>query len=286
MRLATVRLDGGATAAAVLDGEELAIVAGGDGSAAFADVGALLAAGEPGRSLAEAAAGSSSERLPLDRGRLAPPVLAPAAIVCVGLNYRSHITEMGRDIPEHPTLFGKLARSLADPVGEIALPLAEHRFDYEGELAVVIGRTATRVSADEALAAVGGYTVFNDVTARDLQRRTLQWFAGKNCEASSPLGPWLSTPDELPDGPGEMRVTVNGERRQQATFDDLVFGVADLIADISAIFTLHPGDVIATGTPGGVGHAAEPPLRLQDGDSVAVEIDGIGGLESRFRDLA
>jgi acylpyruvate hydrolase len=284
MRLATVRSADGGTRAVVVDSDELAPVAGPDGG--YADVGALLTAGDAGREHA-AAALADGAREPLERARLARPVLAPGAIVCVGLNYRSHIREMGRDLPEHPTLFAKLARSLVDPFADVALPRASRQLDYEGELAIVIGAPARDVPSERAWEVVGGLTVLNDVTARDYQWRTRQWFAGKTFEASSPLGPWVVTPDELPElDAQELRVTVNGELRQQASLGDLLFGVEELVADISRIVTLQPGDVIATGTPGGVGHAQEPSAYLAPGDVVEVEIDGVGALRTRFVEAA
>jgi acylpyruvate hydrolase len=286
MRLATLRDGDGATCAAVVDDEQVARIAGADGRPAFADVGALLAAGEAGRERA-AAALAGGEREPLDPARLARPVLAPGAIVCVGLNYRSHILEMGRDLPEHPTLFAKLARSLVDPYADVVLPRASQQLGYEGELAIVIGSEARELPRERAWEAVGGLTLLNDVTARDWQWRTRQWFAGKTFEATSPLGPWVVTPDELGDlGARELRTTVNGELRQHASLGDLLFGVEDLVADVSRIVTLAPGDVIATGTPGGVGHAQEPSAHLAPGDVVEVAIDGVGALRTRFVEAA
>jgi acylpyruvate hydrolase len=279
MRYATIQ-HGGATAAAVLDGDRTIVVADGDGAPAFADVGALLAAGERG---AQLAADAMRDGDAVDGAKLLRPVLHPGATICVGLNYRTHILEMGRELPTAPSLFSKLPRSLTDPDADIALPAASQKVDYEGELGVVIGRTARNVAVDRALDHVGGYTPLNDVTMRDWQRRTIQWFAGKTWESSTPFGPVVVTPDEIDDlSSVTLRTTVNGEERQRADLGDLVFSVADLIADISTIVTLEPGDVIATGTPPGVGVARAPQWFLQPGDEVAVEIEGLGRLTTHL----
>jgi acylpyruvate hydrolase len=280
MRLATIVHDG-STAAAILDGDRPVVIAAADGRAAFPDVGALLAAGDRGRELAEAARGNGGA---VDGpATLLRPVLQPGAIICVGLNYRAHILEMGRELPTAPALFSKLPRAMTDPDRDIPLPAASDKVDYEGELAVVIGRAARNVPVERALEYVGGYTPLNDVTMRDYQRRSLQWFAGKTWEASTPFGPVVITPDEAGDlSSTTLRTLVNGEERQRAALGDLVFSVADLIADISTVVTLEPGDIIATGTPGGVGFAMEPKQFLRDGDVVEVAIDGMPVLRNRF----
>jgi acylpyruvate hydrolase len=266
----------GGTTAAVLDG---------DGRAAplraFADVGALLRAGDAGLALARRTLedGTFAAHAPEDVLR---PILDPGAVVCVGLNYRKHILAMGRSLPEFPTLFSKLPRSLTDPRADIVLPDSE-RVDYEGELAVVIGRGGRDIPEAEAWDAVAGLCVLNDVTVRDLQKRTLQWFAGKTWEAATPMGPAVVTLDEIDDVAAlELTVTLNGALRQQALVGDLVFDVPALIADLSRIVTLQPGDVIATGTPGGVGEAMEPKGYLSSGDVVAVAITGLGTVTNRF----
>jgi acylpyruvate hydrolase len=275
MRLATLRIPG-ATTAAVLDGDGRAAPL-----SAFADIGALLRAGDAGLALARQTLrdGAFAAHAPED---LLRPILDPGAVVCVGLNYRTHILEMGRTLPEFPTLFSKLPRSLTDPRADIALPDSD-RVDYEGELAVVIGRGGRDIPAAGAWDAVAGLCVLNDVTTRDLQKRTLQWFAGKTWEAATPMGPAVVTLDEIADvGALELTVHVNGQERQRALVGDLVFDVPALIADLSRIVTLHPGDVIATGTPGGVGEAMEPKGYLCDGDLVEVAITGLGSLANRF----
>ena len=210
-------------------------------------------------------------------------MLAPAATVCVGANYVAHIVEMGRERPTAPTLFSKLPGSLTDPEATIAACDRSAALDYEGELVVVIGREARDVAVEDALDHVAGYTLMNDTSARDLQNRSAQWFAGKNLERATPVGPWLATADEVGDlGARTIETRVNGEVRQRSSVTDLCFDVPFLVADISRLFTLRPGDLIATGTPGGVGHARTPKAYLVPGDVVEVEVDGIGVLRSRF----
>lgn len=273
MRLVTIA-DGDATTAAVLSGDTVGRVAG------YQDVGALFAAGD--RGLAAAREVPRNEFVPLDPEALRRPVIAPAATVCVGLNYASHIREMGRDLPTSPTLFSKLPLALTDPYAPLPLVGASEQIDYEGELCAVIGRGGRRIAAADAWKHVGGLTLMNDVTIRDYQRRTIQWFAGKTWEASTPVGPVVVTPDEIDDvGALELVVRVDGRERQRGSIDDLVFGIPELIEDVSRIFTLAPGDLIATGTPGGVGIAMDPKGFLEEGSIVEVEIPAIGTLRNR-----
>ncbi len=278
MKLVTIERAGAPTAGVVRDDGTIAVVADG----AYGHVGALLAdpAGlDAARSALEA---DDAAVVPYDVDALLMPVLGAPAVICVGLNYRSHIEEMGRPLPESPTLFSKLPRALIAPGATIPLPAASPQLDYEGELCIVVGRPGRDIPAERAWEHVGGLTVLNDVTVRDYQWRTKQWFAGKSWEASTPFGPAIVTPDELGEIGGlELRTTVNGELRQQARLDDLLFGVEDLIADASRVVTLQPGDLIATGTPGGVGAAFDPKRFLVDGDVVEVEIDRIGRLSNR-----
>jgi acylpyruvate hydrolase len=272
----------GTLAAAAPRGSQ-AIVISQDGAIpipGYSDIGALLAAGETGWEAAWRAAADGNAH-PFEEVQLLRPVLEPPGIVCVGLNYATHIREMGRELPAAPTLFAKLPRALTDPYADVELPAPSRQVDYEGELAVIIGRRGRNVSSADAAEHVAGLTVLNDVTARDYQRRTLQWFAGKTFQRSTPVGPWIVTLDELDDlAERELRVSVNGEQRQRAALGDLVFGIDALVADISQIVELLPGDIIATGTPGGVGDAAG--TFLKDGDTVEVAIDGIGMLRNRF----
>jgi len=265
MKLATIRLDG-RTAAVRLDEDRAVEIRGAD------DVGALLA--DPGwRDRAAAAAGPAH---PLGGLGYAPLVPTPGKIICVGLNYRNHILEMGRELPEYPTLFAKYTEALIGPYDDITLPAGSAAVDWEAELAVIVGSPVRHADADTARAAIAGYSVLNDVTARDFQNRTRQWLQGKTFEATTPLGPALVTPDELPAGGLEMTCEVDGEVMQRADTADLVFDPVTLVSYISGIITLRPGDVIATGTPGGVGHARTPPRYLTDGSKVVTRITGVG----------
>ena len=206
----------------------------------------------------------------------------PAKIVCVGQNYRAHTAEMGGEELPVPTLFGKLAETLVAPGEPILLPPESSHVDAEAELAVVIGRTARRVSEERALDVVAGYVCANDVSARDLQYGDGQWFRGKNFETFCPVGPGEPVPvSELGDG-GGLRVVqrLNGEVLQDGDTADLIFGVPYLVAFASAVFTLEPGDLILTGTPAGVGWAREPRVSLRPGDVVEVEVEGIGVLSN------
>ena len=203
-----------------------------------------------------------------------PPVPDPDKIVCVALNYRAHADEAGFAPPAAPALFAKFRTSLVGAGRPVTLPAVSNQIDYEGELAVVIGRQARNVTADDALAYVGGYLPFNDLTARDLQFQTSQWTAGKALDDFAPCGPALVTADEVPDPQRLMLTThVNGQLRQHASTADMLFGVADLVAFVSSLMTLEPGDIIATGTPEGVGLARTPPAYLQPGDTVTVTIN-------------
>ncbi|MEV1292576.1 fumarylacetoacetate hydrolase family protein [Pseudonocardia sp. NPDC049635] len=218
-----------------------------------------------------------------DAARLdhAPLVPSPEKIICIGLNYRDHVLEMGNELPEYPTIFGKFAPALIGARDEIELPAQSDRVDYEAELTVVIGRSVRHADAEAARAAIAGYTVLNDVSMRDYQRRTKQFLQGKTWEHSTPLGPELVTPDELPADPADggalrIRSELDGEIMQDSTTDQLVFGVVDLIVYLSTILTLNPGDVIATGTPGGVGDARTPPRYLTEGCEIVTAVDGVG----------
>lgn len=272
MKLATLRRDGD-TVAIRLDDDGAVEIAG------FADVGELLA--DPDwRAIATAAAGRFLPIGDIPDDGWAPVVPAPRKIVCVGVNYREHIREMGREEPDFPTLFTKYPESLVGAGDAIVLPPhAADAVDWEAELAVVIGTRVRRADEATAAAAIAGYTVLNDVSMRDWQNRTLQWLQGKSFENSTPVGPVLATVDEVP---ASARITteVEGELLQDGRIDDLVFGPAAMVAYISQIFPLDPGDIVATGTPGGVGHARTPPRYLAPGQVVVTTIEGIGSLRN------
>jgi acylpyruvate hydrolase len=210
--------------------------------------------------------------------RLRPVIPAPDKVICVGLNYREHVAESQRKLPTYPVLFCKFASCLIGAGDQIPVPPESTQVDYEGELAVVIGRAVRRASAEDAARAILGYCVANDVTLRDYQYKTHQWLQGKTWEATTPLGPFLVTPDELPDGPLRVRTILNGEVVQDSDTSKLIFDIPTLISTISQFTTLLPGDVILTGTPGGVGFRREPQRFLVPGDEISVEVAGVGRL--------
>lgn len=220
---------------------------------------------------------------PLADAHLAPVVPNPDKIICVGVNYRSHIAEMGRDVPDHPTYFAKYRRALIGPHDPIQLPdpAVSTSIDWEGELAIVIGRPVRNASPAEAAESIAGFCVLNDVSVRDWQRRTLQFLAGKTFEGMTPVGPWLTTVDETGPTPElDLETVVDGAIKQAANTSDLVFGPVDIVADMSKIITLDPGDIIATGTPSGVGFARNPKEFLSPGTTVTVSIQGLGSISN------
>jgi acylpyruvate hydrolase len=214
---------------------------------------------------------------------LAPLIPRPRKILCVGLNYRNHILEMGRELPTAPTLFAKFDRALIGPNDDILLPPESDEVDWEVELTVVIGRTVRRVRVDQAPSAIAGYTVANDISMRDWQRRTVEWLQGKTFESSTPVGPELVTSDELDASNLEVTCEVDGQLMQQSRTSELVFSPAELVAYASTIVTLDPGDLILTGTPGGVGSARTPAIFLQPGAQVRTTVEGIGSLLNTCR---
>lgn len=221
-----------------------------------------------------------------DTVEVGPPVLKPNKIICVGLNYKNHIIEMKRDFPAHPVIFAKFGTAIAAPNDFFPLnSQLTKKLDYEAELAFVIGKEGKNIPAEEALDYVYGYTVANDITARDMQKRTIQWLQGKTLDKSLPLGPVLVTKDEIADPHGlDISLTVNGEVRQQSNTEQLLFNVNHLVEFLSGICTLEPGDIVCTGTPGGVGEAQNK--FLQHGDVVKVEISGIGTIETTIKEVS
>ena len=207
------------------------------------------------------------------------PIDRPGKIVCVGLNYRDHAEEQGTELPSAPLLFAKWPNALIGPGEPIVIPRASKQVDYEAELGVVIGERVRRVSAEAALDAVRGYICLNDVSARDLQFSDGQWTRGKSADTFCPVGPQLVPPAEVPDPQAlGIRCVLNGETMQDSTTANMIFTVAEIIAYASATMTLEPGDLIATGTPAGVGVFRDPPVLLKEGDEVRIEIDGLGSL--------
>ncbi|MCL2584433.1 MAG: fumarylacetoacetate hydrolase family protein [Streptosporangiales bacterium] len=267
MRFATLRTANGTTAVRV-DSDSLVPLDA-------RDVGELLASGDPGA----VAATAGASPVPAQGADLAPVVTNPSKILCAGLNYRSHITETGRELPEYPTLFAKFAETLTGPNDDVATPEVSEKVDWEAELGVIIGKPVYRATAAEAAQAIAGYTVTNDVSMRDWQRRTLQWDAGKIFQRTTPAGPYLVTPDEVGDAADlEIGCSVDGVTKQLARTSDLLFKPADIVAYASQAITLQPGDLLLTGTTGGVGNARKPPEYLHPGQVLRTWIEGLGEL--------
>lgn len=244
----------------------------------------ILRGGEPVLSRLAAVRPQDTETFPLSDVKLEAPVQHPEKFLAIGLNYRDHVEEIlkrGGKAPEHQMWFNKNVSCINGPYDPINLPKVSEALDYEGELGVVIGKRCKNVSEDEALQAVGGYLVINDVTCRDWQRKTTQWTLGKSFDTHGPIGPWLVTADEVPNPHAlEMRLFVNGELRQKTSTGGMVYDIAAQISHLSSVMTLEPGDIIATGTCSGAGFGFTPPRFLQIGDVVRVEIDGIGHIEN------
>lgn len=268
MRLVTLRTVDG-TRAGRVDGAEVFALD-------YPDVGALMAAG-PGWEQSAAAGGAAAGAL--EEVDLAPLIPAPRKIICIGLNYASHINEMGRELPAHPTIFAKYARALIGARDPIVLPAVSDRLDWEVELAFVIGRPVRHADEAAARQSIAGYTILNDISARDWQFRTTQFLQGKTFEATTPLGPALVTSDEF--GPSvdlAVSCAVDGEVMQSGRTSDLIFPPVELVRYLSTIITLEPGDVIATGTPSGVGAGRTPEVYLRAGQTVRTSIEGLGEL--------
>jgi 2-keto-4-pentenoate hydratase/2-oxohepta-3-ene-1,7-dioic acid hydratase in catechol pathway len=255
-------------------------------SALPADMLSLIRGGpsllEQARRSVESATPTSRGARPLSEVKLLAPIPRPPKIVCIGVNYADHAAEAGRELPPRPSVFLKAPSTVIGPDEAIVRPTTTERLDYEVELAVVIGKTAKRVSRDEALGHVAGYTILNDVSARDLQlAKDGGVILGKNFDTSAPMGPAVVLTDELPDPSNlSIRTWINGELRQDGNTHDLIFDVPAIISFLSQQLTLEPGDVIATGTPAGVGLGMNPQIWLQPGDQIRMEIQGIGVLEN------
>ncbi|NDZ80927.1 fumarylacetoacetate hydrolase family protein [Streptomyces sp. SID10853] len=221
-------------------------------------------------------------RVPLSEVRLRPVIPEPQKIICVGLNYRSHVTETERELPAYPVLFTKFPPSLIGADDPVLVPRESSQVDYEAELGIVIGRRARRVAGKDARSVIAGYTIANDVTMRDYQYKTHQWLQGKAWDACTPLGPALVSEDEIGDRIGKLAITLslNGEVLQSSDTSMLIFDIPTLVSTVSEFTTLLPGDVILTGTPGGVGFRRDPQVFLTPGDRVSVSIDGLGELAS------
>jgi 2-keto-4-pentenoate hydratase/2-oxohepta-3-ene-1,7-dioic acid hydratase in catechol pathway len=286
MRVVTYAREGAARPGVVVADQLLdaATLARDAGVGAIATVRELLEAGAEAWRAVESAARDAAGRgdgRPLAGVTLRAPVEDPDKIICLGLNYRDHAEESGLPLPAAPMLFAKYRTSLTGPDAPIVVPPVTSAVDYEAELAVVIGRTAKDVAAEDALAYVAGVTAFNDVTARDVQHATSQWTAGKAIDTFAPCGPALVSLDEVGDVQAlRVAARVNGATVQDGSTADMVFTVAETIAFVSSLMTLVPGDLIATGTPAGVGVSRDPQLLLRDGDEVEIEIAGVGRLRN------
>ncbi|HEU5028068.1 MAG TPA: fumarylacetoacetate hydrolase family protein [Spirillospora sp.] len=271
MKLSTIRTAAG-TRAVRLDG-------GGLVELGYPDLGALLA--EP--DWRAKAAGASGPVHDPDGADFAPVVPRPSKVICVGHNYSDHIKEMGRELPAYPTLFPKFADSLIGAHDDIVKPAETDALDWEVELAVVVGAEVRRADGAQAEAAIAGFTVMNDVSVRDWQFRTIEWTQGKIWDSSTPVGPYLVTPDEVGGVRPALRVrtVVDGAEMQSDDTGTLLFDPVFLVEYISTIITLRPGDLIATGTPAGVGHARDPKVYLTGGETVVTEVEGVGACTNR-----
>jgi 2-keto-4-pentenoate hydratase/2-oxohepta-3-ene-1,7-dioic acid hydratase in catechol pathway len=277
---------GGRSAAGVRLGDQVGPVAA---LAGFPDDPiALLEGGVAGlqRLGAAAAAAPASARLALAGLRRLMPIARPGKVVCIGLNYALHAKEGGNPIPDYPAVFLRVQTSLVGPDQPMLRPPCSSKLDYEAELAIIVGKRARNVPEATALDHVAAYSLFNDGSLRDYQRKSTQWTMGKNFDATGAFGPELVSADELPPGAAPLRITarVDGQTVQDSTTGDMIFPVARIISIVSEVMTLEPGDVIATGTPSGVGYARKPPLFLAPGMTVEVEVEGIGVLRNTVAD--
>jgi 2-keto-4-pentenoate hydratase/2-oxohepta-3-ene-1,7-dioic acid hydratase in catechol pathway len=280
VKLAAFRA-GGAVRIGVVDGDELVDLGVADPTLP-PDWPGVFALGANAREQLDAAVASGRGRQALDGVDLAPPIARPGKFLGVGLNYADHVAEAGMELPATPTVFGKMATSIAGPYDPIHSPSFSDQLDYEGELGLVIGTRCKDVSLEDAAGVIAGFLVVDDVSVRDWQLDTSQWTVGKSFDTHGPIGPWIVTPDELDDPHAlGIRTYVNGDLRQESNTGQLIHDSYALVARLSRAFTLEPGDIVATGTPAGVGGAMDPPVYLVPGDVVRVEIDRIGAIENR-----
>ncbi|MFC0386700.1 fumarylacetoacetate hydrolase family protein [Muricoccus vinaceus] len=249
---------------------------------------AFAALNLPEGAAALAARLEGAPRRPFKGLKLLPPIPRPGKVICIGLNYALHAKEGGNAIPDYPAVFMRGPTSLAAHGQALVRPKVSDKFDFEAELVIVIGKTARHLSEADALSCVAGYTIMNEGSVRDYQRKGAQWTMGKNFEQTGGIGPEIVTPDEIPQGPNALRITsrLNGETMQDSNTSDMIFSVPRILAILSEAMTLEPGDVIATGTPSGVGYARKPPVFMRHGDTMEVEIEGIGVLSNPVRDEA
>ncbi|MCJ8145026.1 fumarylacetoacetate hydrolase family protein [Ancylobacter sp. A5.8] len=282
MHLVTYRTPGGSSVG-VVEGASVLRVADLVPGAPDDMIG-VIEAGEPLLATLRAALASApaGARQPLASTELLCPIPQPGKIICLGLNYALHAKEGGNAVPDYPAFFIRANSSLVAPGAPVVRPRVSDKLDYECELTIVIGKRGRDIPEDQALTHVYGYTLLNDVSVRDYQRKTTQWSAGKNFDGTAPVGPVIATADDLPPGADGLgiRTRLNGQVMQDSDTSDMVFKVARTVALMSEIMTLNPGDIIATGTPSGVGYARKPPVFMKQGDVVEVEVDGIGILRN------
>lgn len=282
-QVATLSRAAQALGCAALPSSWLDLLADGDGGVDL--VRAVMARVDEAEAAGTELSGAAGERVLYDLAevRLLCPIPEPRKFIGIGLNYRDHAAEQGAKLPAAPILFAKFANSLIGAHDDIRYPVVTAELDYEAELGVVIGKPGRDITAAEAYAHVAGYCVVNDVTARDVQLKDRQWVRGKTLDSMTPVGPYIVTRDEVAD-PGRLgiRLWLNGQLLQDSSTDQLVFDVASIIEHVSQDITLQAGDIIATGTPGGVGFARDPAVYMRRGDVVAVEIEGLGRLENRI----
>jgi len=279
MRLVTFT-HGGTTRIGVAVEDEIVDLSA-DAPALPTEMRAFLEAGDSALDAARAAAAAATTTLVLADVHLEAPILRPPKIMAVGLNYADHIAETGMETPKHPMIFNKQSTSAHPPGDPFHLPRVSDKLDYEGELGIVIGKFGRHVPRDRAREVIAGYTIVNDVSVRDWQMRVPTMTMGKSFDTHCPMGPWIVTPDELPDPHAlELKTWVNGELRQHSNTKHLIFDCFALVEHLSTAFTLEPGDVIPTGTPSGVGIGSNPRRYLGVGDVVRISIDGIGEIEA------
>jgi len=279
MKFISFRRAGGPTKVGVLFEDRVVSLAG----AGFADIFAVLAGGALARAKVDnwVYEPADEDVLPLSSVKLLAPVPRPPKFICVGLNYRDHAAEAGMEIPKVPTIFSKFSNVVIGPGDPIVLPHNSTRPDYEAELAFVIGQGGRHIAAQNWREHVFGYTIVNDVSARDFQMATTQWLMGKTFDTFAPMGPALVTEDEIPDPHAlDISLEIGGETLQSSNTRELIFQIPEIIAHISSVVTLEAGDVVATGTPAGVGFARKPPRFLKAGDEVVIRVQGLGELRN------
>jgi 2-keto-4-pentenoate hydratase/2-oxohepta-3-ene-1,7-dioic acid hydratase in catechol pathway len=249
-------------------------------AAAYRDVISLIAAGDAGLEAARSAKASAG--LDLSSVKLLAPIPRPGKLICVGLNYRDHAIESGMEIPKVPTIFNKFASSVIGPGDDIVLPKNSEKPDYEAEFAFIIGRGGRYISENSWRDHIFGYTIVNDVSARDYQMATTQWLMGKTFDTFAPMGPWIVTDDEIHDPHAlNIKMTINGEVLQNSNTRELIFNIPALLSYISGVCTLEPGDIVSTGTPAGVGLGFKPPRWLKPSEECVITVEGIGELRNR-----